>query len=495
DVAVELGQVGELPRQRRAVGSGRLVEGGLRGRDQAGERVESPAALAGELAHLTEFHRYVSGDAPGALAAAERALTLLPETAYQARGGVIGTAAPAALAVHGVDAVLRQLEALPAAPTGGAGAAPAWALPGIGVALLLAGRHHEAAGAGRTLLDLGQSLALTNARCWGHVLLGAVEYEWNHLQEAARHMAVVLETRDHLRLMPLRIASFGLACALQAQGRAGEAEGVLDRLSDALLRTANSGELARVGAFRVRLALLRGELAPARSWLPTSGGLPAHWLDTVLDCPPLTRAWARFCLAPEAPSPAAALAAALADVDAILAETERLHLVTRQVQALALRAVAQHALGATAPALDSLGRALDLGEPGSLVRSFLDLGAPLVALLRLVVAERPGPAYRRAVLAACVAPAFPGPPVAAAAPPAGPPGPAPERLVEPLTARELEVLDRLRRNWINKEIAADLVVSTETVKTHTANLYAKLGVGDRRQAVRRAAELGLLPLA
>ena len=66
--------------------------------------------------------------------------------------------------------------------------------------------------------------------------------------------------------------------------------------------------------------------------------------------------------------------------------------------------------------------------------------------------------------------------------------------MEPLSGRELEVLDRLRRQWLNKEIAADLHVSPETVKTHTANIYAKLGVGDRRRAVRRAAELGLLPL-
>ena len=55
------------------------------------------------------------------------------------------------------------------------------------------------------------------------------------------------------------------------------------------------------------------------------------------------------------------------------------------------------------------------------------------------------------------------------------------------------VLDRLRRQWTNKEIADDLHISTETVKTHVANLCAKLGVGDRRRAVRRAAELGVLP--
>jgi len=135
------------------------------------------------------------------------------------------------------------------------------------------------------------------------------------------------------------------------------------------------------------------------------------------------------------------------------------------------------------------GRALDLAEPGGLVRAFLDLGPPLLALLRLVVAGRPPSAYRRAVLAAAAAAPAPGPLAA----PAGPAGPAPDRLPEPLTAREREVLDRLRRHWLNKEIAADLAVSVETVKTHTANLYAKLGVGDRRAAVRRAAALGLPP--
>ena len=114
-----------------------------------------------------------------------------------------------------------------------------------------------------------------------------------------------------------------------------------------------------------------------------------------MDSPPLTRAWAALRLAPEAPAPAAALADVLAEVDALLAETERLHLVTRQVQALALRALAQHALGEPAAALDSLARALDLAEPGGLVRAFLDLGPPLVALLRLAAAEGPPSAYRR----------------------------------------------------------------------------------------------------
>jgi LuxR family maltose regulon positive regulatory protein len=65
-------------------------------------------------------------------------------------------------------------------------------------------------------------------------------------------------------------------------------------------------------------------------------------------------------------------------------------------------------------------------------------------------------------------------------------------LVEPLTPRELEVLALLARHLTNKEIAAELVISPVTVKTHTLNIYRKLDVRKRREAVERAQELNLL---
>jgi LuxR family maltose regulon positive regulatory protein len=66
-------------------------------------------------------------------------------------------------------------------------------------------------------------------------------------------------------------------------------------------------------------------------------------------------------------------------------------------------------------------------------------------------------------------------------------------LVEPLTPRELEVLALLGRHLTNKEIAAGLVISPATVKSHTVSIYSKLDVHKRQQAVARARELGLLP--
>jgi LuxR family maltose regulon positive regulatory protein len=65
-------------------------------------------------------------------------------------------------------------------------------------------------------------------------------------------------------------------------------------------------------------------------------------------------------------------------------------------------------------------------------------------------------------------------------------------LIEPLSERELEVLRLLETDLGGPDIARELVVSLSTVRTHTQNIYAKLGVNNRRAAIRRAAELDLL---
>jgi len=70
-------------------------------------------------------------------------------------------------------------------------------------------------------------------------------------------------------------------------------------------------------------------------------------------------------------------------------------------------------------------------------------------------------------------------------------GPSNRALIEPLSERELEVLRLLGTDLDGPDIARELSVSLNTMRTHTRNIYAKLGVNNRRAAVRRAAELGL----
>ena len=448
-------------------------------------------ALEGQLAALGATVRFLEGDLAGTLAVAEEALARLPLTLHYARGWAVGYAVQAAMAAAGPGAADRWLAAAGTGPAGRDERAMARALVGLGCGLVRSGRFPDAERVGLALLELDQALELHVCRLWGNVLLGAVRYEWDRPAEAAQHFAVALAARDLAPLILQREATFGLALALQAQGRHVEADAAVERLAGALLATGNTRQLAALDAFRVRLALLRGDHGAGPGAGPIGPALPRHLLGTMMDVPPLTRAWAALGAArPAPPAGAVDLAAADAELDALLASAECLHLDLRRAQALALRALVLDAQGQADAALDALEAALALGQPGGLRRTFLDLGTPLARLLGHLAARRPPGVYLQQLLAAAAGAASPA--SRDRRPPGTEDGGDP---VEPLTGRELEVLAGLTRGLLNKEIATELVVSPETVKRHAANVYAKLGVSGRRQAVRRAATLGLLPSA
>jgi LuxR family transcriptional regulator, maltose regulon positive regulatory protein len=166
------------------------------------------------------------------------------------------------------------------------------------------------------------------------------------------------------------------------------------------------------------------------------------------------------------------------------------------IEIQALQAVARHAAGDQAAALAALAEALTLGAPEGYLRVFLDEGPPMAGLLRQLLTGRhqelPAAAGAPREYLARLVDAFEqaGLPIR---PPAGRGGVVVAGLVEPLTARELEVLQLLAAGAPNRAIAQQLVVTQETVKKHLSHLFDKLGVANRTQAVARARELGLLP--
>jgi LuxR family maltose regulon positive regulatory protein len=159
-----------------------------------------------------------------------------------------------------------------------------------------------------------------------------------------------------------------------------------------------------------------------------------------------------------------------------------------------VEALAERARGDGAAALDCLSTALALAEPFGLVRSFLDLGAPLAALLRGLATRRPPSPYLARLLAVIdeARTAAPAPAPAAPRSPAADPALV---LLGRLTEREVQMLEYLASHLTRKEIAESLSISPMTVKRHVSNLFDKLGVGSRREAVVQATALGLLPPA
>jgi LuxR family maltose regulon positive regulatory protein len=156
----------------------------------------------------------------------------------------------------------------------------------------------------------------------------------------------------------------------------------------------------------------------------------------------------------------------------------------RLIDILVLQALAWQAHGKAPQALVTLGKALTLGKPEGYVRVFVDGGAPMAGLLRQAAARGIAPQYVRELLKAL------GERDVETGTPPSPSSTSP--LVEPLTPRELEVLQLLGEGCSNRAIAEALVITLNGVKKHTSNIYGKLGVHSRTQAVVRAQELGLL---
>jgi LuxR family maltose regulon positive regulatory protein len=182
------------------------------------------------------------------------------------------------------------------------------------------------------------------------------------------------------------------------------------------------------------------------------------------------------------------------------------------LHALAHQAIAPKERGDITPALAPLKRALTLAEPGGYIRIFVDEGEPM-RLLILDFAQSSGLGrlriekqkrdqdhkligYTGKLLAAFAQPA--AMPQSETLAPALRSGASAgvrnqkSKMVEPLSERELQVLRLLRTDLNGPEIARELIVSLSTLRTHTQSIYAKLGVNNRRAAVRRAEELDLL---
>ena len=155
------------------------------------------------------------------------------------------------------------------------------------------------------------------------------------------------------------------------------------------------------------------------------------------------------------------------------------------IEILTLQALAHHAEHGrhdVPGAVEPLDQALRLAEPEGYVRVFVGEGAPMAALLEAVARRNPSWAYPRRLIDAFDRQSEPAVPVD-------------QGLVDPLSARELDVLRLLATDLGGPAIARELAVSLNTVRTHTKNVYAKFGVNSRRAAVTRAGELGLLSRA
>lgn len=307
--------------------------------------------------------------------------------------------------------------------------------------------------------------------------MGAVHCERNDLQAASR----LLERSEELGGpggLPQNLYRFRVAMA-----RVLEAEGDLDRASGFLQEAERLyvsdyfPNVRPVPALKARLSLKLGRLPDAQRWAEKHVSLD-DILSYVREFEHVTLArvlLADYCKGHHANT----LQIAIQLLGRLLQAARAGERNGSVIEILILQALALRLGGDADAAAVSLTEAVLLAEPQGYVRIFADEGAPMAALLK-AAAKRPGTStYLRRLLSATGSGA--NPPTSTIA------------LMEPLSDRELEVLRLLGSDLSGPAIARALTVSLNTVRTHTARIYTKLGVNGRRAAVHQAKELRLLP--
>jgi LuxR family transcriptional regulator, maltose regulon positive regulatory protein len=316
-----------------------------------------------------------------------------------------------------------------------------------------------------------------------YVGMSLIAFERNDLDAATRYLLRSRDLGEHTGLPQNRYRwRVSMARVLQAQG---DQRGALDLLDEA--QHAYVGDFSPnarpVSAFTARLLAAQGRLDEAFGWAREQGLSVDDDVSYLREFEHITLA--RVLLAQYTAHHTGASAADAARLlEGLLRAAEAGERTGSVIEILVLHALTAHARGNTSDALAALEGALTLAEPEGYVRVFVGEGPPMASLLRTIAKRRVSWTYVRRLVDAF------GP--AGEGTTANRPGRYAQGLVDPLSERELQVLRLLGTELDGPAIARELMVSLNTLRTHTRNIYAKLGVTSRRAAVRQAGELNLL---
>jgi LuxR family transcriptional regulator, maltose regulon positive regulatory protein len=339
------------------------------------------------------------------------------------------------------------------------------------------GRLQQARRLYERALDLATAHGSPRATADLHVGLSELLREQGDLNAATQHLQAGKALGEHTSLIENRYRWFvAMARIREAEGNR---EGALDLLDEAERRYVRGffPDVRPIPAMRARVRIGQGRLAEAQEWSRERGLSTADDVGYLQEFEHLTLV--RLLLAEHrVHGRHAALRDAVGLLERLLMAAEASGRTGSANEILVLQALAHEAQGHRAPALEAVERALVQTRPEGYVRLFLDEGAPMVALLRAAAQHGVAPDHIGRLLRA----AEPGARATAGA----------EHLTEPLTKRELEVLRLLRTDLSGPEIARELFLSLNTVRTHNKHIFSKLEVSSRPEAVRRAQERGLL---
>jgi LuxR family transcriptional regulator, maltose regulon positive regulatory protein len=437
-------------------------------------------SLPGTIEMYRAGQALARGDSPGTVQHAQRALELAPEDDHLCRAGASGLLGLASWGNGDLEAAHRAYSECAAGLRRAGHVADV-----LGCAIALAdiriaqGRLAEAMRTYEQALQLvpeqgGQVLRGTAGL---HVGLSELYLERGDLHAATQHLLQSQDLGEHTGLPQHRYRwRVAMARVREAERNLG---GALDLLNEAerLYVSDFFPNVRPVPALKARVWIAQGRFGEAFGWAREQGLSVDDDLSYLREFEHITLARALVARYQDERAERS-IHEATRLLERLLPAAEAGDRTGRVIEILVLRARARQALGDIPAALGSLDRAVTLAEPEGYVRVFADEGPAMASLLRAVAKQGIRRNYVRRLLEAASGPEHSSP--------------TEQALIDPLSERELDVLRLLGTELDGPAIARELMVSLNTMRTHTKNIYAKLAVTNRRAAVRRAAELGLL---
>jgi len=319
------------------------------------------------------------------------------------------------------------------------------------------------------------------SRVWGSPVL----YERNDLAVALVALTQgIAEVEGYSLKRPVIIGYIRLARLKLALGEWDECRELMERTWETIQKHHLKQVMIPAAAYRARLFLQINEFETAMKWATTIEPPAEGPLDPALEYDYITLAHVQLA------------SGRVEECQQLLARlqppAEAAGRMSRVVEILALKSVVSLAQRNEDEALTALKRALVLAEPEGFIRSFVDEGEPMRRLLleyQKVITKRIGDGVASESLRLLT---YTDKLLAAFPQTAPVEKPKSKTIPEPLSERELDILQLIASGRTNQEIAETLVIAVSTVKSHINNLYGKLGTNRRTQAIAIARDLGLL---
>jgi LuxR family maltose regulon positive regulatory protein len=470
--------------------------------------------IRGHIASIRAYQALYSEDIDRAHDLARQALERLPEGGFARglAGLALGWASRFKGDLAGSSRAFTQ--ARHASESAGNIYVAASAVCRLAYSQMLAGHLHQAVESCREAIEFAtrKDGRLLPVAGYAYVYIGGVYREWNQPEDATRYLQDGIDLCAQVGYILDQVIGHATVARVRlAQGDRDRAWSAFEKARGLSQRMRGYVYARRwVEDCQVRLWSAEGDHAAAAAWVQESELDVDDAITFHRELEHLILARALIVQGRERPEESggpedATLLEALSLLDRLLEVSNTAGWMGKAIEVLTLQAMAYQALGDDERALGALAEALILAEPEGYFRVFVDEGPPMERLLAEAAAREIAPEYVDGLLAAFQGTDRPKSPLRPderlksllqrpgerLKPFLQPTG----ELVEPLTEREIEVLALVAEGLTNRQIASRLFLSLNTVKTHTGNIYGKLGVNRRTQAVAKARALGILPHA